>query len=342
MRIQLDVLVWRGSIVESRHRVQAIACSPDAGVLLATEAADLATSFRSSAKPFQCLPLVERGHADRWGFSDEQLAVMCASHTGSDDHLALVTGILERIGFGAADLACGWHMPKDPASRERLERDPALRSKLYNNCSGKHAGMLCMARSEGWPARGYETVDHPLQRVIRDTVAELAGVPAGTLAVGVDGCGAATFGLPIAGMARAFARLGAARSGGDAREAALARIRAAMMRYPAVVGGAGELTTQLMEIGGGRILAKGGAEGLQCIALPQQRLGVTLKAEDGASRGLGPAAIAVLELLDALPGTAPPALDELRRPIVRNYAGAEVGFIEATVRHLAPAHAPGG
>jgi len=342
MRIQLAVLAWRGPIVESRHRVQAIACTSDADVALETDGADLATSFRSSAKPFQCLPLLERGHADRWGFTDEQVAVMCASHTGSAHHLRLVTEILERIGLGADDLACGWHLPRDPASRERLERDPAQRSRLYNNCSGKHAGMLCMARSEGWPVRGYATAEHPLQRLIRDTVAELAGVPASTLAIGVDGCGAATFGLPIAGMARAFARLGAARSGGDPRDAALARIRSAMIRYPVAVGGEGELSTQLMEIGAGRILAKGGAEGLLCVALPQQRLGITLKAEDGASRGLGPAAVAVLELLDALPETAPADLDELRRPIVRNYAGDEVGYIEATVRHLAPAHAPGG
>jgi L-asparaginase II len=342
MRIQLDVLVWRGTIAESHHRVQAVACTPAAEVALETDAAATVTSFRSSAKPFQCLPLVERGHADRWGFSDEQLAVMCASHTGSEYHVRLVTGILERIGLGAEDLACGYHPPLDPVSRAALEREPERRSKLYNNCSGKHAGMLCLARSEGWPVAGYATADHPLQRLMKDTVAEMAGVPAATLSTGVDGCGAVTFGLPIAAMARAFARLGTARSGGDAREAALARIRSAMVRYPLTVSGAGELTARLMQIGGGRIVAKGGAEGLQCLALPERRLGLVLKAEDGAARAMGPAVAAVLDLLDVLDGEARAAMEEFRRPVVRNCAGDEVGSLEATIRQLAPAHAPGG
>jgi len=341
MRIQLDVLVWRGTIAESRHRLQAVVCTPAGETVLESEQAGQITSFRSSAKPFQVLPLVERGHLDRWGFGEEHLAVMCASHTGSARHLELVREILERIDLSPEDLACGFHPPKDPASLEALARDPGRRSKLYNNCSGKHAGMLCLARSEGWPIRGYETADHPVQRLMREVVAEMAGVPAASLGTGVDGCSAITFGLPLGAMARAFARLGAARAAGDGREAALARIRTAMVRYPVVVGGEDELTTQLMQAGGGAILAKGGAEGLQCLALPHPRLGLAVKAEDGAARGLGPAVAAVLDLLAGDGGQRPADLDEIRRPIVRNYAGDEVGHLEAAVRHLAPIPASG-
>jgi L-asparaginase II len=336
MRIQLDALVWRGAIAESRHRLQAVACTPAGDIALETEGANLVTSFRSSAKPFQCLPLVERGHADRWGFTDEHIALMCASHTGSEYHLNLVREILDRIGLAAEDLACAFHLPSDPASRESLERNPGSRSKLYNNCSGKHAGMLCLALSEGWPVRGYAEAGHPLKRLMQETVADLAGVPAPTLVTGVDGCGAVTFGMPIAAMARAWARLGAASAGGDAREAALTRIRSTMTRYPVAVGGEGELTTRLMQVTGGRVTAKGGAEGLQCLTVPERRLGVVVKAEDGAMRGLGPAVLAVLEELKVwLPDDAG-AVETLRRPLIRNYAGDEVGYLEATVRHLAP------
>ncbi len=337
MRIQLDVLIWRGAIAESRHRVQAVACPPEGGLVLESDGADLVTSFRSAAKPFQCLPLVERGHADRWGFTDEQLALMCASHTGSEYHLRVVSGILERIGLRPEDLACGFHPPADPESRALLEREPERRSKLYNNCSGKHAGMLCLARSEGWPVRGYAEADHPVQRLMLDTVADLAGVPATTIATGVDGCGAVTFGLSITAMARAWARLGAASAGGDARAAALARIRSVMSRHPVAVGGAGQLTTRLMEATGGRLTAKGGAEGLQCLAIPERGLGVVLKTEDGAERALGPATAAVLDLLDFWRENERAAAEALRRTVVKNHAGDEVGFIEASVRHLAPA-----
>ena len=336
MRTQLDVLVWRGAIAESRHRVHAVVCDVDGRSPLETDGADLVTSFRSSAKPFQCLPLLERGHADRWGFTDEQVAIMCASHIGSAYHLGLVKEILARIGLDAEHLACGFHMPQDPESRTMLERHPEKRSKLYNNCSGKHAGMLCLALSESWPVRGYEQPDHPLQRLMKETIADLAGVPAGTLGVGVDGCSAATFGLPIRAMARAWARLAAAGAGGDAREAALCRIRTSMGRYPVAVGGDGELTTQIMQITGGRVTAKGGAEGLQCLGIAEHGLGIVLKIEDGQARGLGPATCEWMDQLDLWKPEEAAQLETLRHPVVKNHAGEDVGRLEATVRHLAP------
>jgi L-asparaginase II len=336
MRIQLEVLVRRGAIAESRHRVQAIACGADGRAALETEGAALVTSFRSAAKPFQCLPLVERGHADRWGFDDEHLAIMCASHVGSAYHRKLAGDILDRIGLTADDLACGFHPPADPEARERIERQLDSHSKLYNNCSGKHAGMLCLARSEGWPIRGYEHADHPLQQLMKETIASLAGVPAGTLGVGIDGCSAATFGMPIPAMARAWARLATGAAGGDAREAALARIRSSMSRFPVAVGGDGELSTELMRATSGRWTAKGGAEGLQCLAIPERGLGVVLKVEDGNARALAPATCAVLDALGVWAAGEEAATETLRRPIVKNYAGMDAGAIEAVVRHLAP------
>ncbi|MGH2649749.1 MAG: asparaginase, partial [Actinomycetota bacterium] len=221
MRLQIDVIVWRGAIAESCHRVQAAVCDPTGRLEAATDRAGTVTTFRSAAKPFQLLPLVERGHADRWGWTDEQLAVMAASHVGSPEHIALVAGILERLGLDDRHLACGYHEPLDPISLDYVRSHPAARSSVYNNCSGKHAGMLCLAVSEGWPVAGYHRPEHPVQQAMARSVAEICGVGVESLVTAVDGCNVPVFGLPIAAMARAYARLASATPEGDAREAAL-------------------------------------------------------------------------------------------------------------------------
>ncbi len=336
MRFQLDVVVWRGAIAESRHRIEAAVSDPDGRLLAATSVPRLVTTFRSAAKPFQLLPLVERGHADRWGFGEEDLAVMAASHTGSPYHLGLVAGILRRIGLAERDLACGYHDPVDPASLDYVRNHPESRSALYNNCSGKHAGMLALALAEGWPTAGYQHPDHPVQQLMRRSVAESCGLAAGDLLVAVDGCSVSVFALPLGAMARGYARLAAAADDGDARARALARIRRAMLRYPRAVSGPGRLSSELTEKSGGRVLAKGGAEGLKCLALPERGLGVALKCEDGQARALGPAVVAVLERLGALDAERLSTLAEWREPVMRNVAGIEVGTLRAEIRSLAP------
>jgi L-asparaginase II len=328
MRLQIEVVVSRGPIAESTHRVEAVASTPEGRLELETGEAGLVTTFRSAAKPFQMLPLVERGHADRWGFSEEELAVMSASHVGSAYHVGLVRKILARIGRTESDLECGSHDPIDPESLAEFRRHPERRSALYNNCSGKHAGMVALALAEGWPVEGYARESHPVQRLMRRTVAELAGLAPEALLVGVDGCSVSVFGMPVSAMARAYARLGSAGSG-DAREQALARIRGAMLAHPLATGGEGRFSTALMERTGGRIVAKGGAEGLECLALPERRLGLAFKCVDGESRAIPPAVIAVLEHLGMLdPGTRD-SLEEFRRPRLHNHAGLEVGSIVA-------------
>jgi L-asparaginase II len=337
MRLQIDVLVWRGAIPEARHRLQAAVTDAAGHLQAGTERADLVTTFRSAAKPFQLLPLVERGHAERWGWSDEQLAVMAASHTGSRAHVELVKGILERLGLADRDLACGFHEPLDPGSLAHVRAHPEDHSPLYNNCSGKHAGMLCLARSEGWPIEGYQRPDHPVQQLMRRTVAELCGLAPESLVVAVDGCSASVFGLPLTGMARAYARLAAAAADGDVRERALGRIRGAMSAFPRAVAGEGRFSTVLMEATRGRLVAKGGAEGLECVGLPGRRWGVALKCEDGQARGIAPATVALLEQLGELQDDELQRLAGTRRPVITNHAGLEAGRLEATVQVLAPA-----
>jgi L-asparaginase II len=330
-RITIEVEVWRGPILESRHSIQAAAVDASGALRVTTERPDRVTSFRSSAKPFQLLPLVERGLAERWGFTEEHLAIMAASHTGSPRHVALVREILSRLGLSEDALACGYHDPIDSESLDELQMHPERRTALYNNCSGKHAGMLAQVLAEGWPVEGYEQADHPLQRRMRETVADMCGMEPEALLVGVDGCSVSVFGAPLEAMARAFARFAAARPEGGVRERALDRIRRAMMRYPGATGGSRRFSTQLMEAAGGSLVAKGGAEGLECVGAPARGLGIALKCEDGRSRGVGPAVVALLEHLDLLTPAQAAALETWRRPIVRNARGLAVGEVRARV-----------
>lgn len=334
--LAITVEVRRGDIVECRHRVHAAVREAGGALRAETTPPGLVTTFRSAAKPFQLLPLVERGHADAWGFTDEQLAVMAASHTGSPYHLDLVRGILARAGLDERHLACGYHDPLDPTSLEHVRRRPGDRSALYNNCSGKHAGMLCLARSEGWPVEGYALPDHPLQQLMKRTVAECCGVAEGEVGTAVDGCSVVVFAVPLAAMALGYARLAAASDAGGPRERALARIRRAMQSFPQATGGEARFSTALMEAAGGRVVAKGGAEGLECIGVPQSGWGIAVKVEDGATRAVAPAVIALLEAFDVLPAQAIAALGPHHRPELLNAAGMRVGRLEPVLNAISP------
>jgi L-asparaginase II len=337
MRFQLDVRVYRGRVLESRHELQAALADPEGSVLASTGSPGLVTLFRSAAKPLQLLPLVERGHADRWGFSDEQLAVMAASHTGSAWHLGLARGILDRIGLGPEHLACGYHDPEDPESLALLRSGGAGRSPLYNNCSGQHAGLLALVRSEGWPVEGYHLPEHPLQQLLHRTIAEICRLAPESIPTAVDGCSLVVYALPLQVMARCYAMLAAAaRSPGtDARTAALARIVRAMTMHPRAVEGRGRVSTALMEATRGRLLAKCGAEGLQLVALLDRGQGLALKCADGSQRAIAPAVVAVLEHLGVLSAGEIAALAGERRTLLFNAAGLEVGQVTADVRVVA-------
>ena len=325
----LEVQVWRGAIPESRHRLQAAVCDSSGRLAFATEAPHLVTTLRSAAKPFQLLPLVERGHADR--FDSEMLAVMAASHTGSARHTALVQRILDAIGCTVADLACGADEPVDRDARALLRSRDEAPTALHHNCSGKHSGMLALCIAEGWPTAGYQKPDHPVQKLMHRTVAEICGLGIDQVPVAIDGCSVCVFAMPLTAMARGYARLATASASGDARDAALARIREAMRAHPWATGGAGRFSTALME-SAPHLVAKGGAEALECIGWPERGLGIAIKCEDGAARAVGPASVLLLEQLGALDAAARAKLAAWIDPPVYNAAGLEVGVLRATLR----------
>lgn len=306
----------RGGIAESVHRVS-LAVVDGAGCLVAASGdPGLVAFWRSAAKPFQAMPLVAEGAADAVGFSAAELALACASHSSEPVHLATVDAMLRKVGLGEEALACGPHTPLGPAVAARVAREGTALTPRWSNCSGKHTGMLAAARHAGMPAAGYERAGHPLQQRILAEVSRWTGTPAGQMVLGVDGCTVVSFGLPLQAMALAYARFG------TSTEPAAARLRSAMLAHPEMIAGEGRLCTDLMRAGQGRVVAKLGADGIYCAALPAAGLGLALKVEDGDMASLGPALVGVLDRLAArFPlGVEPAALG----PAVRRHAEAPI------------------
>ena len=301
-------------------------------VLAATERPDRVTFFRSSAKPFQLVPLVERGHADRLGLTDRHLALMAASHNGEPMHVQGTLEILALAGARVCDLECGFHFPEDAATAARLHcTDPGERTAVYHNCSGKHAGMVALALAEGWPVSGYTHPDHPVQRLMRATIADLCGVDEAAMPYAVDGCSASNPALPLLAMARGYAVMAAARADGTTpRERALARIKGAMVAHPDMVAGRGRFCTDFMRATGGRLATKTGAEGLQLVAIPGRNLGLAVKAIDGARRGVPPALVGWLHALGLIDASEVEALAPHATPPIANHRDIVVGTLAAS------------
>ena len=325
--MELHIESTRGELVESVHRVSAAVVNADGRLVAAAGDGSRVAYWRSAAKPFQALPLLEDGAADALAMTAEELALACASHSSEPRHLEVAGGLLRRIGASEAELACGPHPPISAAVAERVVREGIALTPLWSNCSGKHAGMLALARHHGWPSAGYERPGHPLQDRILTEVARWTRVRAQTIPVATDGCAAVTFALPLSAMALAWARFGT-----DTGPAP-ARLRAAMTAHPDLVAGTGRLCTELMAAHPGRVLAKVGAAGIYCAALPELGVGVALKVADGDSEVSAPALLAGLAAVLQHAGAAArydfePVAHHAARPIL-NTRGTRVGTLRA-------------
>jgi L-asparaginase II len=289
--------------------------------------AELVAHWRSCAKPFQAMPLLASGAPDALGWGDEQIAVACASHGGEPEHLAVVGRMLEKLELDESALACGAHTPLTARGARLLAESVGKPSRKQYNCSGKHTGMLALARQRGWPLKGYQADGHPVQDACLATVAEWSGVPVNLIGKGIDGCGVTTFALPLVAMARAFSRLAVAFGEG---ESDAARIVRAMTRNPFLVGGTERFDTVLMAEADGRILAKVGAEGVHTVALLDSGVAFAVKAEDGAQRAQYPAVVRLLRQLGALGALdqdLSPALARFEEEPLFNTRGERVGEV---------------
>jgi L-asparaginase II len=329
------VEVTRGAMVESSHRGAAAVVDAAGRVVFAV--GDIARPIyaRSALKPLQALPLVESGAADAFGLGARELALACASHHGAAEHVAAVAQWLGRIGCAVPDLECGAHRPLDPAAADALVRAGAAPSALHSNCSGKHTGFLSVARHLGAATRGYVAPDHPVQRRVLAVLEAMTGLDLSRAPRGTDGCGIPVIGLPLAGLARAMARMVDPQGVMPERAAAARRLLDAMAAEPLMVSGATGFATALLSAAGAAVRAKPGAEGVYAASLPRLGLGLALKIDDGSGRAAEVALAAILTRLGALDDAARAQLGERVRPPVRNIAGAVVGEIRPAAVLLA-------
>lgn len=325
----------RGQTVESCH-FGAAAVVDAGGRLVARWGDPGATTFlRSTAKPFQALPFLEAGGAEAFQLQAAEIALICASHAGTDAHLEVVRGLQARLGLAESDLQCGTHTPYDKASAEALRARGEEPTPNHHNCSGKHTGMLAAACLGGWPLETYLADDHPLQVRILEAFAAMAGLPAEQVALGVDGCSAPNFAVPLHNAALAFARLCDPQNLPASRAAACRRVTASMLARPDMVAGPGRFDTRLMEVGDGRLVSKGGAEGYQGVGVfpgaqgtGSPALGVAFKISDGDPTGRARPAV-TLEVLRQLGVLGEDDLTQLAEfgpeVPVKNWRGLEVG-----------------
>ncbi len=327
MRGEPFVLVRRGGIVESVHDVAACAVDARGAVILRMGDVDSPFYLRSAAKPFIAATVLEAGAAQRFGLTPREIAVMTASHNGEAYHVASVRSILQKIGFAESDLRCGAHPPYDAEAARWLDRSGAPPSAIYNNCSGKHAGILALVRILRADPATYLDAAHPAQRRILDTCARISGDAAAASRIGVDGCGIPVYATSLRHAATAYMRLATLAGINQRLAAALQEVRDAMIAYPEFVSGTGEFDAALMRVGRGAIACKGGAEGVHGSAAIQAGLGLVLKVIDGTERARPPAAIALLTRTGVLAPAAVAELDAFAHPALHNRAGTLVGEI---------------
>ncbi len=336
----LLVEVWRGPIVESRHRGHVAAVDGDGRLVAQAGEPETVTYLRSSAKPFQAIPLLTSGAAEHFGFDETELAVACGSHSGEDVHAETVARMLEKIGLNESYLKCGVHEPFDLVTAERLRERGKKPTALRNNCSGKHTGMLALALHLGARPEEYDHADSPVQQAILRAVAKLSGQSAEEIAVGTDGCGVPVFGMRVRTMALMYARLASPPTDFDEEtRRACARIIAAMTAHPEMVGGTRErFDTEVMRACAGRVVSKIGAEGVYTAGvLPCERwprgLGLSFKIEDGEDRrARSTIAVESLRQLDVLNEDAQKSLEPYASFPIKNHRGENVGEIRASFR----------
>lgn len=321
------VRVYRGGITESIHRVHLAVVNAEGALLHGAGDPGLLTFARSTAKPIQALPVIESGAAAHFGLSDAEIALCCASHNGEAKHVSTAQGILGKLGFHHTHLQCGahepYHAPTAQAMRERGESP----TTLHNNCSGKHSGMLALCAHLGASPDTYMSIQHPVQQLMLEAVCAMTGIPKSQMQLGVDGCGVPVFGMPIDRLALAFARLGSPDELTQARASACQRIVAAVRKYPQFLAGSDRFDTRLIEVTGGRMIGKMGAEGIFALTIPGQGFGFVLKIEDGHIRALYPAVVEALKQLNLLSEFEVNELASFYTPTVHNWQGTEVGII---------------
>ena len=318
--------VTRGDLTESIHVVFAVAVDETRHVFYATGDPFYLTCIRSSLKPFQAAAAVKAGAVDAAGFSNQELALMCASHMGEDIHVKTARSMLDKLGLSGTDLECGSHFPLDKITQRKMIKDGKNAEPFHNNCSGKHVGMLALAKHLGQGIKGYIQKEHPVQKEIFNLVNELTG--AENIPTETDGCSAPTPFISLETIARLFQKLAA----GETPE--LSRVFDAMCSHPHLVGGTNHFDSLFIEALAGRGITKVGGESVRGVALKKPNggsIGIALKILDGNFRALPLATMKLLEHLELLTDAELQKLYKFRTKILKNHNQLKIGRIETIV-----------
>ncbi len=318
-------VTYRMGRIEGIHDGSVAVVDSFGGLLHGINNSDYGTYLRSSIKMIQAIPVIRSGAADKFGFTDAEISICCASHIGADYHLETVRGMLEKIGLGEEHLNCGAHFPDDVVQKNLLLCSDHKPGQLHNNCSGKHAGMLAACLAKGWPIENYLDINHPLQQWIYDLIAEYSGVPKEDIGIGIDGCSLPTFYMSLSAGTMILARfVEQAKLGDEAAE----RIMKAVTARPEMINGHGGFDTELVRVMGGRCIAKRGAMAVFLLGIDSGEhgvIGIGVKLEHGDSGPMPVVVMHVLDQLGVLTAEESEALDQFRKIELKNWNGIHVG-----------------
>ncbi len=321
--------LWRAGNVESQHRGAWVQVDTSGRVIDGEGDWNHPVFARSATKALQALPLLESGAAERFKFTDDELALALASHHGEEQHVRRIEALLQRLGLQPGDLQCGAQNPVDLDARKALTRSGARPTAVHNNCSGKHTGFLALALHLGVDKARYLDPEAAPQQMVRRAVEELSGARPGELSLAIDGCSAPTFRLPLARLATALARVANPEGLGEARRQACLRMTRAAERFPELIGGSTKsLCTDLLRASQGMLFPKLGTEAVYVVGIRGAQRGFAVKIDDGAYRAMNALVIDRLARAGHLSPSAVAQLGEWSAGPVKNWAGIDVGRLE--------------
>lgn len=323
----LFVQVTRGGIVESEHSIKAVIVSSSGTVVESWGEVDSLVYPRSAIKAMQVLAFIEMGGAEQFAFTEAETAICCASHNGEPEHVKTVQSMLDKLAYSESDFECGCHWPMRVEAGYVLSGEGKKPNQLHNNCSGKHAGMLGLAKLLGVPAQGYINIDHPVQQTIADTMAQMCEYDYSTASWSPDGCSAPTWAMPLTNLALAFAKFASPEKLSEARQKACKTLYDAVVKHPFMVAGTDRYCTDMMTILQKRVFLKVGAEGVYIAAIPELKLAIALKCEDGAVRAAESVMTALLDHVGITSFVADDVMHKYRSVTLKNWEKRTTGEI---------------
>ncbi len=322
------VHIIRSEQVESVHFGDAVVVDKDGNIVMQIGNPEQMTYLRSTAKPFQAIPILSTRAYDQFGFSEEELAIACASHYAEEGHIAVVKNMLKKTGFSEKDLLCGITPPlKLSRAFEILQKGKRF-SQIHSDCSGKHAGMLAVCRTQGWSTKTYTEPNHPLQRMIKNIIADFSGIDEGDLVTGIDGCTVPTFYLSIRQLAVMYSRLVLPEITPEAYAGYAPKIVKAMIENPFMISGSTGFCTALIKAGQGGWIGKIGAEGVYAVGIRKNGIGIALKIANGNMDIIPPVILEIMKRLGVMSGNQLNALRNFIRPVIRDDRNRECGYIK--------------